>query len=383
MVEREPREMCFRCAKPKDTCVCRFITQVDNRTQITVLQHPRERDHPIGTARFVELGLSRSKVHIAYELSTRPPLPERSGLLFPRDDARDLESLAPKEHPENLVILDGTWPQARSLYRRNPWLKDLPHFRLSPSAPSRYRIRREPSPDYVSTLESVVIALQILEPEIEGLESLLNAFDEMVDMQIRKRDVAIGRGAPRRRKVYATPRQYRGVPRWFGEQFDELVGIYAEAIPASGAPVEDRELVQVVGLSFATGNVFEGFTLPPSGLPSTQALLPLGLSQGNFEHAVNAKVLFQQLSEFIGEGRCIAWNASTPSLLHAASGHSMSVRYLRSVLRSLDARYPGVRFTPPPLDQSQSRAMQRLFNLRSRAKHILQRAKRRDNALCD
>jgi len=197
-----PRETCYVCFKPRSTCICASIVPIDNRTGVFVLQHPREWAHPIGTARLVDLGLSKSEVVVAVstaELLTPIALPPRTGLLFPRDDARDLEGLPAEERPEHLLVLDGTWRQARSLYRHNPWLRGLAHYRLSPSAPSRYRIRKEPRPDYVSTLESVLLALRILEPETCGHAGLLAAFDAMIDTQVRHMEASERRRAEQER----------------------------------------------------------------------------------------------------------------------------------------------------------------------------------------
>jgi DTW domain-containing protein YfiP len=99
----------------------------------------------------------------------------------------------------------GPWGQASKLYRENGWLAALPHYALSPSEPSRYRIRREPRPNFISTIEAVVAALRILEPATEGLDALLTAFDEMIDAQ-----VVYAHRAPRRpeRKIR---RRARGV----------------------------------------------------------------------------------------------------------------------------------------------------------------------------
>ncbi|HHH10935.1 MAG TPA: DTW domain-containing protein, partial [Sorangium sp.] len=53
------RPFCYRCHKPAVTCICARVKRVDNRTKIWLLQHPRERFHPIGTARIARLGLGR------------------------------------------------------------------------------------------------------------------------------------------------------------------------------------------------------------------------------------------------------------------------------------------------------------------------------------
>jgi len=39
----------------------------------------------------------------------------------------------------------------------------LSHYRLAPAQPGRYRIRREPQLDYLSTIEAIVAALRILD----------------------------------------------------------------------------------------------------------------------------------------------------------------------------------------------------------------------------
>ncbi len=183
------RRTCYVCFKPHDLCLCGRIRRVENRTRITILQHPRERFHAIGTARIVRLGLSRSEVLIprgvaprSLRISLEPP--PNSALLFPGTGARDLADLDPDERPAGLIVLDGTWSQARGLYRENPALSRLPRVGLRPLAPTRYRIRRAPRRDYVSTLEAIVQALGILEPETEGLDGLLAAFDTMIDEQL-------------------------------------------------------------------------------------------------------------------------------------------------------------------------------------------------------
>jgi len=192
---------CSACFKPLAHCICDLIEPVANRTHVTVLQHPRERFHAIGTARIVELGLERSRVVVPRDCFTRS-LEQRfdcmpgTGILFPSPDARPLEELQLDERPAALVVFDGTWSQARNLRRENEWLHALPHYSLQPLAPSRYRIRKAPRREYVSTLEAVVRALELLEPETAGVHRLLDAFDTMIDRQIAH----AGRNPRRRRR---------------------------------------------------------------------------------------------------------------------------------------------------------------------------------------
>jgi DTW domain-containing protein YfiP len=185
---RAGRPTCYRCYKPSTFCLCGRIRPIANRTRITILQHPRERFHAVGTARIARLGLTNAELLLPRgaaerSLEVRVDLPAGTGLLFPREGARDLAELGEGERPPGLVILDGTWSQARGLYRHNPWLSSLPHYSLSPAEPTRYRIRKAPRRSYVSTIEAIVQALQLLEPETVGADGLIDVFDEMIDAQ--------------------------------------------------------------------------------------------------------------------------------------------------------------------------------------------------------
>ena len=75
----------------------------------------------------------------------------------------------PLEHHglAGILVLDGTWSQAKTLWWRNAWLLKLPRIVLTPREPSMYgRLRKEPRRDYVSTLEAIADVLPALgEPE--------------------------------------------------------------------------------------------------------------------------------------------------------------------------------------------------------------------------
>jgi DTW domain-containing protein YfiP len=184
-----PRPFCYRCHRPERLCLCLTIPRVDHATSVLVIQHYRERRHPIGTARFVELGLARGRVQIHDPrrpwLFPQPPtlLPPRTSLLFPSRHATNIEDLPATERPRCLLVLDGTWSQARGLLRHLPWLHDLPHLAIRSRAQSNYIIRTQPKPGFLATIEAIVLALRALEPDNTALDELLRAFDDMVAAQ--------------------------------------------------------------------------------------------------------------------------------------------------------------------------------------------------------
>ncbi len=88
---------------------------------------------------------------------------------------------------EGIILLDGTWSQAKALWWRNGWMLKCKRVVLGPKRPSRYgRLRREPRRDGLSTIEAAAMLLARLEskPEIEtamhaSFERLLARYREM------------------------------------------------------------------------------------------------------------------------------------------------------------------------------------------------------------
>lgn len=189
-VGSEPRSFrprCFRCFRPQSQCYCAVLPEIKNQTEIVLVQHVSERDHPFNTARMVRSSLDRTKLICGNSrklVDADLELGESAGLLYPSRTAVALSEIPQKERPSQLVVIDGTWPQAKALVRDLPQLKNLPHYQLMPTEPGNYRIRLEPDDVSLSTLEAVVQALRELEPELLNLDKLIGAFQTMVQRQL-------------------------------------------------------------------------------------------------------------------------------------------------------------------------------------------------------
>jgi DTW domain-containing protein YfiP len=97
---------------------------------------------------------------------------------------------------EGIVLLDGTWSQAKALWWRIAWMLKCRRVVLGPRRPSRYgKLRREPRRDGLSTIEAAGMLLSRLErrPDIE--EKLAASFERMLD---RVREHGAAPCAPRR-----------------------------------------------------------------------------------------------------------------------------------------------------------------------------------------
>ena len=68
------RPTCERCRRPAKVCYCRFVEPIETRTRVVILQHPRERDMAIGTARMASLCLPGSELHVGVDWGASPDL---------------------------------------------------------------------------------------------------------------------------------------------------------------------------------------------------------------------------------------------------------------------------------------------------------------------
>ena len=228
---------CFGCFRPQRDCFCAAIPRIDNQTEVLILQHRRERSHRFNTARLVERALRHATVLVDHTagLADRLALKPRAGLLYPGPGAMLLTDLPPAQRPEQLVIVDGTWHHTKTFLRDIPALRHLPCYRLAPSEPSRYRIRREPSAAFLSTVEAAVAALRVLEPATPGLDQLLEAFDCMIERQLAHPKAMGGW-----RRNAARSRTYRNVPLALVGDPDRIVVAYGESAPRADAETWPR-----------------------------------------------------------------------------------------------------------------------------------------------
>jgi DTW domain-containing protein YfiP len=177
----------------------------DNRVLVLILQHPQERHEPRATAAVAVAALTRARLvaglswpNLARALG-RPADPQRWAVLYlgsargaaldpehefallGRDGAAIVDPLPTLRGLEGVILLDGTWSQAKTLWWRNPWLLRLHRLILNPTRPSRLgRLRREPRRDALSTIEAAALILRHLEPRPEPADALTAAFDRLL-----------------------------------------------------------------------------------------------------------------------------------------------------------------------------------------------------------
>ncbi len=345
-----PRIVCARCRRPERVCYCAALPRLPTRTRIVILQHPRERAMPIGTARMASLCLPSAALHGGVRWGEHPALAAALGdpshppiLLYPGPGARDVLREPPRG-PVTLVVVDGTWSQARTVVRDNPILQSLPRYAFDAPEPSEYRIRKEPRAEYCSTIEALMHVLGALEGDPARFRALLEPLRAMVDAQL-----ACQTGGPRpppRTRQRPRPRRWL-IPDALTTRFADLVLVVGEANAwpyresAEGAPTAPDELVHWAALRPSTGELFEQIAAPVRPLsPSTTFHTELTEDQlrGGRSHAdlIAAFARFLRPTEVVA-----AWGTHGPSLFEVAGGTLPARLDLRVVGQHLTHRRLG------------------------------------------
>lgn len=181
------------------------LEPMDNKLFVLVLQHPREKRELLATAAAtcailrraaLVVGLSwpnlasalgrpadAKRWAVLYLGSARPAVfgSEREVIALDRAGTPAADQNAKLRDLEGVVLLDGSWSEAKTLWWRNPWLLKLRRIVLNPPRRSRFgQIRREPRREALSTLEAVALLLRHVDgfPEIEA--ELLHRLDRLI-----------------------------------------------------------------------------------------------------------------------------------------------------------------------------------------------------------
>jgi DTW domain-containing protein YfiP len=197
---------CPDCGKPLPLCICDSIEPIESRISLLILQHPQEQDRALGTATLTALHFSNAVLKIGLSWPSlskalgRPVHdPSRWAVLYlgsakvsELETDRDIVAINRKGEVEpnqrailgdieGIVLLDGTWSQAKALWWRNAWMLKCQRVILGPKSPSRYgKLRKEPRGDGLSTIEAAAMLLAGLEKRPDIAETLNASFERLL-----------------------------------------------------------------------------------------------------------------------------------------------------------------------------------------------------------
>lgn len=149
--------------------------------KFTLLTHYKELEKRSNTGRLVLDVLGSAAEQVRWD-RIEPPAEIVSG--FEAGSAVLIYPGAPEETDADFtgvsqcVLIDGTWQQARKIFQRSPYLRNVRRICLTPEGESRYNLRKNQKKSCLCTVECVIQILQLTgqTAEAERLEELFLSF---------------------------------------------------------------------------------------------------------------------------------------------------------------------------------------------------------------
>ena len=180
--------------------MCGYINAIDTDTKFIILMHPKEfKKVKNNTGFFTHLSLKNSEVFIGIDFSNHKRINEiiathDSYILFPSADAVNLSEestdlIINRDKPMAIFLIDSTWACTKKMFTLSKNLNQLRHMSFTTEKTSQYKIKEQPENNYLSTIESTLVVLELLnkrsvenikESELKGF---LNPFFKMIEYQ--------------------------------------------------------------------------------------------------------------------------------------------------------------------------------------------------------
>ncbi len=187
---------CKSCFVHKEDCFCKKISSLSLATKVSIIIYKKEMTLPSNTAHLALKSLSNTQY---FERGHKDTQIEESFIdhesyqplfLYPSDDAKELtpKFLESFNKPINLIVPDGTWRQAKKVYRREKLLDSIPQVKLSLSEKTKYLLRRQKSEFGLCTFEAIAYALRVIEGKAVS-DDLMKNFDIFQVAHLVTRDI--------------------------------------------------------------------------------------------------------------------------------------------------------------------------------------------------
>nr|XP_026650245.1 DTW domain-containing protein 2 [Zonotrichia albicollis] len=184
-------------SRPQKVCLCPFLPvhPLKVSTCLYIIQHPAEESRVLRTVPLLAACLPPDKCKILVgrrfnedrypELATVCRNPNTL-ILYPGAEATNLEEVAVmSSSPSVMIIIDGTWSQAKDIFYKNSLFRLPKQVQLKPSISSQYVIRTQPTNTCLSTLECAAVALSIMEKNKSIQETILHPLQALCSFQLQ------------------------------------------------------------------------------------------------------------------------------------------------------------------------------------------------------
>ena len=176
-------ERCPGCRLVPSHCICALRPQVPTQAGMCLLMADIEPLKPSNTGWLIAdvvpdtfaFGWARTEVDPALLALLADPQ-WQAFVVFPGEFVApervvsDVPEMPAGQRPL-FILLDATWPEARKMFRKSPYLNRLPVLSLASEQVSRYQLRRSKRDDHFCTSEVASLCLE-LAGEVRATETL-------------------------------------------------------------------------------------------------------------------------------------------------------------------------------------------------------------------
>ncbi len=163
---------CAGCRLVPTHCLCNLRPEVPTRAGMCLLMADIEPLKPSNTGWLIAdvvadtFAFGWARTEVAPELLALLNDPQwQPYVVFPRefaDDTRVVHGITHDTHKRPLfILLDGTWDEARKMFRKSPYLHNFPVLSLQPEQLSRYKLRRAQIETHLCTAEVGALCLDL------------------------------------------------------------------------------------------------------------------------------------------------------------------------------------------------------------------------------
>ncbi len=176
---------CEKCRVPKVACLCHIVPVIETKAHFWILMYWQEFTKPTNTGKLIEDSIANTKI---FAWDRKEPNQEFLTLLndpkyqpyivFPDDVEEYKPRVTTFEASDKIpafIILDGTWNQARKIFRKSPYMDHLPLLPLRTKKESEYGLRRPSDKTHLCTVEVAAELLNVA-GENQASEQLYSYF---------------------------------------------------------------------------------------------------------------------------------------------------------------------------------------------------------------
>jgi len=165
-------ESCNECGLPIINCICNKTAKVSTEAKFWILSSERELYRPSNTARLLKIINPESTQIFLWERTKSPEQLIKNinsdeyevFVLFPAEneelEQRKVQFDASGKIPA-FIILDGTWKEARKIFRKSDFLNRLPIISIEANRASNYDLRRGAAQGNLCTIEAAIEILKM------------------------------------------------------------------------------------------------------------------------------------------------------------------------------------------------------------------------------